>query len=133
MTNIYGQHLTLDGYGASPAALSDLALIYDFLDRLPLLINMEKIGPPQLAVFKNAGNAGITGAILIVTSHISIHTYSLKGCLFLDVFSCRRFSAELVVKTVTETFGIERSEISVMDRGREFPARNLYGPEIKAL
>ncbi len=91
-TNDYGMHLIVDGYDANPQALRDIARAYRFLDELPARIGMQKIGPPQLSNFDDPMMAGITGIIQIVTSHISIHTYANKGCVFLDVFSCQTLS-----------------------------------------
>src|SRR5690242_8628378 len=79
-TTTYGLHLLLDGYQADADKLSDLGLIFTFLDNLPKIIGMKKIGPPQLARFSKPPIAGITGVVMIVTSHISIHTYSGQRC-----------------------------------------------------
>ena len=49
----FGLHLTLDGYGCSYEQLTNLDLIYQFLDQCPDLIHMTKIMPPY--VFKYHG------------------------------------------------------------------------------
>ena len=87
----YGPHLMIDAYGADPDALANVEVIFHFLDSLPEAIGMQKIGPPQIASFRDPAMAGVTGVVMIVPSHISIHTYALKGCFFLDVFSCKPF------------------------------------------
>ncbi len=116
----------VDCYDADPGRLHDINRIYRFLDTLPVLIGMEKIGPPQLAVFDDPALAGITGIVMIVTSHISIHTYSNKDCFFLDVFSCKPFPVDVVLRHAEEYFRMQRFEKYEVERGREFPAENLH-------
>ena len=124
--NDYGSHLIFEGYDADATKLHDLTVIYQLLDELPGLIGMEKIGPPHLVKFDGEDKAGITGVVLIVTSHISIHTYSLKGCLFLDVFSCKCFDPTVVIELVIRTFGVGKAEHTIVRRGVKFPPHNIY-------
>lgn len=124
-TRVYGPHLLLDCYGADLDKLADVGLIFQFLDQLPKLIGMEKIGPPQMAKFDDPEIAGVTGVVMIVTSHISIHTYALKGCFFMDVFSCKPFDRKIVENRVRDTFGVTRMESRLVNRGRKFPVKNL--------
>lgn len=119
-------HLIIDGYKACPHKLADIATIYRFLDNLPALIGMEKIGPPQLAVFDDPDKAGITGIVMIVTSHISVHTYSLKGCIFMDVFSCKELDPQIVIGHTIAVFGITEYESRVLSRGTQFPVLNTH-------
>ncbi len=126
MNQNYGMQLIVDGYGANPHTLASIDTIYRFLDGLPAKIGMEKIGPPQLANFDDPEIAGITGVIQIITSHISIHTYAKKGCLFLDVFSCKPFDAPLVIAHATDIFNITRIETTIVERGKHFPTKNLH-------
>jgi len=119
----FGQHLTLDGYGCRYEPLTNLDLIYQFLDQCPDLIHMTKIMPPY--VFKYRGKVakdwGLSGFVLIAESHISIHTFPERGYLSLDIFSCKEFDHERAVAYVTELFGITRHETNLLDRGLEFP------------
>jgi len=122
----YGLHLTIDAYGADPSKLADPGLLFETLDALPALIGMQKIGPPQMAQFKEADKAGVSGIIMIVESHISIHTYEKKDCFFMDVFSCKHFDHEVVVEHVKRVFGATDMEINLVERGKRFPAENLH-------
>ncbi len=126
-TKNYGPHLILDCYGANPEKLNDLDFIFDFLDKLPALIGMQKIGPPQMARVRQADIAGVTGIIIIVTSHISIHTYVNKDCFFMDVFSCKDFDPELVINHVKTNFEVKEIESVLIERGARFPIHNLHG------
>ena len=122
----YGLHLTIDAYGADPSKLADVGLLFETLDGLPALIGMRKIGPPQMAQFKEADKAGVSGVIMIVESHISVHTYEKKDCLFMDVFSCKWFDHTVVVELVKRVFGATDLDINLVERGKRFPAENLH-------
>ncbi len=130
-TQTFGTHLILDCYGADPKKLQDVGLIFRFLDELPALIGMQKIGPPQMANFDDEAIAGVTGVIQIVTSHISIHTYALKHCFFMDVFSCSEFDPQTVIDHVKKAFSVDTIEHTVVSRGKHFPVNNLSQPEQK--
>ncbi len=119
----FGLHLTLDGYGCSYEQLTNLDLIYQFLDQCPDLIHMTKIMPPY--VFKYHGKVpedwGLSGFVLIAESHISIHTFPDRGYLSLDIFSCKDFDYNQAIAYASQLFGISRYEHNLLDRGLEFP------------
>jgi S-adenosylmethionine decarboxylase len=111
----------IDGYGADPEKLGDAGLVFETLDALPGLIGMRKIGFPHLARFTEGEIAGVTGFVLIMESHISIHTYSKKGFLTMDVYSCKAFEPSIAVERVRDAFGVEEMDVQMMERGRKFP------------
>jgi S-adenosylmethionine decarboxylase len=120
-TRPYGQHLLLDCYGANREKLGDVGALFTFLDELPARIGMQKIGPPQMAHFpETAENAGVTGIVMIVTSHISIHTYTHQGCFFMDIFSCKDFDTAHITAYITEFFGVQHVEAQEITRGKYF-------------
>lgn len=124
-TTTYGDHLVIDGYGANPDKLSNVGFIFHLLDRLPEYIGMQKIGPPHMASFDDPRIAGVTGVVMIVTSHISIHTYSNKCCFFLDIFSCKAFSPEKIIQFLSTALETTSMNVSFMKRGMAFPTTNL--------
>jgi len=118
----YGPHLTVDAYGCPRDALADLGAAFDFLDRLPGIIGMEKITKPH--VFRHLSSPdrdwGITGVVIIATSHISIHTYPERGIVFMDAFSCREFDEAKAIEFFNEIFKPARSDVHVTRRGLAF-------------
>jgi len=119
----FGQHLMIDGYGATKNKLEDLDLIYSFLENYPEKMGMTKIMPPY--VFKYVGKKpedwGLSGVVLIAESHISIHTFPLKQFLSLDIFSCKMFDSDHATSFVENLFGLTKTEINLLDRGLDFP------------
>lgn len=120
-TSAYGQHLILDCYGANKEKLHCIETLFRFLDTLPAKIGMQKIGPPQIACFDDEDIKGVTGIVMIVTSHISIHTYSNKCCFFMDVFSCKDFNTAILVKYIEGFFDVKSIDIQEVVRGAQFP------------
>ncbi len=119
----FGMHLMLDGYGCDRERLEDLSLIYNFLSDYPAKIKMTKIMPPYVFRYDatNPEDWGISGFVLIAESHISIHTFPEKNYLSLDIFSCKEFDSTNSISYVSELFGVQKSEIKLLDRGLEFP------------
>ncbi|MBM3214546.1 adenosylmethionine decarboxylase [Candidatus Poribacteria bacterium] len=119
----FGPHLVLDGYGCEYDRLTDLSLIYRFLDECPNQIGMTKIMPPY--VFKYTGanpkDWGVSGFVLIAESHISIHTFPEKNYISLDIFSCKEFDPQEAVRLAEEMFGMQRYEHQMLSRGHDFP------------
>ncbi len=119
----FGAHLMLDGYGCAREQLEDLSLIYNFLSEYPAKIEMTKIMPPYVFRYdaRNPEDWGISGFVLIAESHISIHTFPEKNYLSLDIFSCKEFDSKRAISYVKQLFGVQKSEVKLLDRGLEFP------------
>lgn len=122
-TTGYGPHLVLDGYDCDSGKISCLDRIFNFLDRMPSLIDMTKIMPPYVFRYKGIvpEDWGISGFVLIAESHISVHTYPDKRYLVLDAFSCKDFDSGVAIAEAVSTFSIGRYDHKVLDRGLEFP------------
>lgn len=119
----FGTHLMLDGYNCDRQRLEDISLIYNFLSEYPAHIKMTKIMPPYVFRYeaKNPEDWGISGFVLIAESHISIHTFPDKNYLSLDIFSCKEFDSDHAISYVNNLFGVQKSEVKLLDRGVEFP------------
>jgi S-adenosylmethionine decarboxylase len=111
-------HLTIDGYGDNPRLMQDEQFIYQLLDSYPARIGMTKISSPH--VFKYIGSKpedwGISGLVFIAESHISIHTFVERCYINIDVFSCKDFNAEQVVKDFKDKFQLTRLSSRLINR-----------------
>ncbi len=111
-------HLIIDGYGGNYCKLQDLTLIYEVLDECPVRIGMTKIMPPY--VFRCVGSKpedwGLTGFVLIVESHISIHTFPEKHCTSIDVFSCKGFDWKNISSYFQNKFELKKINSRVIKR-----------------
>lgn len=153
-TKIFGPHLIIDGYDADSDLLDDKELMYSVLDELPELIGMHKIDKPKVykfdqtdiagasifgfCIFKNGFfkkflfflskffNSKLVGSVLIVESHISIHTYSKKDTIFIDIFSCKDFDTQKAINYLKEKYKIKVMDVQLIQRGKYFPVNNLH-------
>ena len=91
-----------------------------WLKNLVKIIDMKIVGGPYTAYVTKEGNRGITGVVMIETSHISIHIWdeerpSLVQC---DVYSCAEFQQGEVIMHL----GImkpQKIEYMMVDRSEE--------------
>jgi S-adenosylmethionine decarboxylase len=124
ISEMFGPHLTLDLYGCDKEKLSDYSHIYKLLDELPELIGMNKFSAPHLSKIPKRENSfdqgGLTGFVILVESHISIHTFPADSFASVDVFSCKHFDAKFASKYLTKHLGATKVEFDVKRRGREF-------------
>jgi S-adenosylmethionine decarboxylase len=125
----FGVHLTLDGYGGSPARLGDLGAVRAWLDELPDTLGMSKLADPLLVEVdrrsdKDAG--GITGVVLIAESHISIHTFPLRRFASADVYTCQnRLDKDWLLEHFRDTFALESIEHNLIIRGTQYPLHDI--------
>ena len=91
-----------------------------WLKNLVKIIDMKIVGGPYTAYVTKEGNRGITGVVMIETSHIAIHiwdepTPALVQC---DVYSCAEFQQGEVIMHL----GImkpKKIEYMMVDRSKE--------------
>ena len=125
---LFGMHLMLDGYGCAKEPLADANILYNLLDKLPEKIGMTKMTKPYI-VFTDGNNekdpGGWSGFVLIEESHISIHTFIKRKFFTFDLYSCKEFDTEIVIKDLKKLFKTSDVEFSVEERGKKYPTENL--------
>jgi S-adenosylmethionine/arginine decarboxylase-like enzyme len=99
----YGKHVILTASGCN-AALLEKDKIADFCRDMVKRIDMVPFGEPFVERFGGGDEVGISAVQLIQTSAITIHTNDEARDMYLDVFSCKDFEAETVIKTVKDWF-----------------------------
>ena len=114
-------HLIIDGYSKNSDILQSEERIYQLLDQYPAEIGMTKIAPPH--VFKYVGARpeewGISGFVFIAESHISIHTFVEQRFVNIDVFSCKDFDADQVVRDLGDRLGLTKVRTYLLNRSVE--------------
>jgi len=114
-------HLIIDGYGKNPDLLQSEKLIYQLLDCYPAEIGMTKIAPPYVLRYVGAKPEewGVSGFVLIAESHISIHTFVDRCFVNIDVFSCKSFDADRVIKDLSHRLQLTEVKTQLLSRGIE--------------
>lgn len=124
----FGMHLMLDGYNCAREPLESANILFKLLDTLPDKIGMTKMTAPYI-VFTEGNDkkdpGGWSGFVLIMESHVSIHTFVKRKFFTFDIYSCKEFDPQFVINYLKELFKTEDVEFSIEERGKKYPSENL--------
>lgn len=113
----HGRHVKVVGYGSSQL-LGSVDVVKNFLIDLVRALGMRPLGEPvmhdveldlsKLGVEPFEDEGGVTGTVVLSTSHCAIHTWPAREKPFfvLDVYSCRDFEASTVRDMLEERVGL---------------------------
>ena len=109
------RHLILKATGLR-APPRDPAAVEAWLLRLVRAVRMKVLLGPFAVRCDTPGNEGVTGAVVIETSHAAVHVWEgADPFLQLDLYSCAWFGSGEVTRLVDE-FAPEAVEWTVVDR-----------------
>jgi spermidine synthase len=110
-----GRHLVVDAFGCSSQALNDAEL----LDRL-LTEAVKSVGAQVLhTYFHRFQPQGVTGVIVISTSHMAIHTWPENQHAAFDLFTCGVGDLRAAAETILTSLGAQRSVVREVARGQD--------------
>lgn len=94
-----------------------------WLTQLVDIIDMKILINPVAKFCDTDGNEGVTGTVVIETSHASIHVWHKveNPYIRMDVYSCKDFSPDKVVNFVRETMDLVHAGYFVIDRNNSVP------------
>ena len=125
------QHLLVKGKMLNPP--KTVEELNDWLTRLVKKVRMEVLhGPFSVRVDDVPGNEGITGVVVLATSHSSIHVWdALEIAEFhFDLYSCTEFSSNEVREHLNEFklvecewMFVDRNEFKIKESGE---SKNFY-------
>jgi S-adenosylmethionine decarboxylase len=113
-----GIHYIINAYDCK-ANLDSVEAVRDLLVELVESVKMKRLSEP-FVVFHNAENyqnSGVTGIILLSESHVSIHTFSNRGEIYMDLFSCKPYDVEIIRKKIVDFFKIGKLDETIIERG----------------
>lgn len=112
---VVGRHVVVDAFGCSWEALNDAELL-----RLLLTGAAESSGAQILhSYFHQFDPQGVTGAIIISTSHLAIHTWPEEHYAAFDLFSCGPGDLRATAHAVLDRLGAQRYVLREINRGEE--------------
>ncbi len=137
------KHTMIDCYGSKNHNLENLVYINDTLNKVAYRLGLEPIANPYLIPYYYGSvkeDIGVSGFLLLKGGHITIHTFPLRECYFVDVFSVKDFDAEEVVNIFESLIPFNKniSTISSSDRRKfesielPFDPNNNFGPHYLA-
>jgi len=120
-----GKHLILDIYNCSKTKLGDIQLINDVIIHSTKLIEMNplsevflyEVGEPLVC----ENDKGITGGIIFIESHMTLHTFPEKNYVSIDIYSCKDFDHEKVMFYLKQIFEGGLASPIVLSRGVFLP------------
>lgn len=109
------KHLMVDATINRPPNNPDF--LNDWLERLVKAVDMEVFMEPRSKYCDDPSNSGITGAVIITTSHGSIHVWDNVEQPFLkaDLYSCKEFDANQFLELIKEFDPVE-VHYTIIDR-----------------
>ncbi len=110
-----GIHLIMDGVLAHLIGEEEVRRA---LSELPAEIGMKILAGP-IVVEGDPENPGWTGVVVIEKSHMAIHTFE-KGCkASIDVFSCKTFEKEKVLRYLEKRIPFRKVNVRMLTRTEE--------------
>ena len=96
----------------------EMGYVLSWMTSLIASINMKLMQGPNISYVDQKGNRGITCMALIETSHIVLHIWDETdpGLFQLDVYSCKSFDMCIVIKSLNESFKINKLQYKFLDR-----------------
>ena len=96
----------------------NLGYVLSWMTELIARIDMKLMQGPNISYIDQKGNRGITCMALIETSHIVLHIWDEPnpGLFQLDVYSCKSFDIDIVIKSLKESFQVDRLQYKFLDR-----------------
>jgi len=116
-------HVTLDLYNCNPQTLVDRSYLEATFTALPALVEMEQVSPTTIFDITTSipDDDGMSGFIVIATSHLAFHAWPFFGMMNFDIFSCEPYDADVVKKFLQEKFSPQKIEENRVERGLQAP------------
>lgn len=126
----FGVHFMLDGYDGDEQALNDKDLVLRCLNDLPAKLGMRTLADPVVYFAPSNDKkdpGGWSGFVVIMESHISIHTFPKRGFVSIDVYTCKNeIATEVVTEYFKTAFKLQDVEINTVVRGTRYPDVDVY-------
>jgi S-adenosylmethionine decarboxylase len=89
-----GKHLIINAHSENKALFESVDLVRELIEDIVKGLSFTKLS--DIEVVKGTVMQGITGFVIIETSHVSIHTFADNGFVALDIYSCKDFDHKIV-------------------------------------
>lgn len=120
---VFGYELLMDCYYCKPNVCGNLNHCYSYLNNLVDFIGMKRQEPPS--IFRTdrksfPDKAGLSGWAPLAESSIVIHTLSKHNFITIDVYSCKEFDKDKVIKFTKRYFEPKKIETRFILRGKHY-------------
>jgi len=115
--NAWGWSTAIDLYGCDPETIRSEEKIKAFVAQLVSLLEMKAFGETQVVHFgEDEKVAGFSMTQLIETSLISGHFANASNAVYLDVFSCKPYDAEVAASFAQTFFSAKEKRSHMLTR-----------------
>ena len=114
----WGYHLILDCHACDVPSIQSYDNVHKWITDLVKAIDMEPIGEPRIeyTAAEFPDKAGFTAIQVIVTSSIVAHFIDSTGDVYIDVFSCKPFDNDIVLKSIQDSFSPKKIRPNYLTR-----------------
>jgi S-adenosylmethionine/arginine decarboxylase-like enzyme len=111
-------HLLVKGY--IKTAPTQEEVLNKWLSELVSEVGMKVVAGPTSIYVDEPGNEGITGTVTLATSHAAIHIWDKEtpSMFQFDIYSCKDFQPEIVLKHIDKNFDLIEAYWSFIDRNQ---------------
>lgn len=128
----HGKHIKLHLYGVAFEALKDVVKAERFLQAGVEAAGMRTLDEPWVYDIRKELEMqglqpypeepeGVTGIVVLSTSHVAIHTNAHRGHAVIDVYSCRDFDTNAVVAVAAREYGFQSSRLWDLSHSLDLP------------
>ena len=118
MTRLEHKHLLIRAEVNDCPKKDDLGHVLSWMNEIIKKIDMKLMYGPNITYVDQVGNRGISCMALIETSHIVLHIWDedSPGLFQLDVYSCKSFNLQTVLKCFKSSFEVTKLQYKYLDR-----------------
>lgn len=132
-----GKHIKIQVYGATREILNAVVSIEKLLLEMVHAAGMRELGKPHVYDIPETLREmdlepdreepeGVTGIVVLSTSHVAIHTWPHRGYAIIDLYSCRDFKEGDAVNVVVDA--LSPKKIMVYDLSYSLDLPDAPGP-----
>jgi S-adenosylmethionine decarboxylase len=111
--NVEGKHMIIDAFECDSSLLNNMTHLEQLLTTAAQNAGMEVL----YSYFYQFNPQGITGMLILSTSHISIHTWPEEGYASLDFYTCGEQDPMDQVESLLKGLSSKRAMIYSISRG----------------
>ncbi|BDG35791.1 S-adenosylmethionine decarboxylase proenzyme, prokaryotic class 1B [Parageobacillus caldoxylosilyticus] len=111
--NVEGKHIIIDAFDCDSSLLNNMTHLEQLLTKTAQDAGMEVL----YSYFYQFNPQGITGMLILSTSHISIHTWPEEGYASLDFYTCGKQDPMDQVESLLKGLSSKRAMVYSLFRG----------------
>jgi S-adenosylmethionine decarboxylase len=115
--NIEGKHIIIDGFDCDSSHLNNVIYLENLCKNAALNAGMEILS----SHFYQFQPQGVTGLLLLSTSHMSIHTWPEESYASIDFYTCGNHDPITQVEFLLKGLSTKKAMIYSIARGVTYP------------